>query len=313
VPEPTTITNTRIAILGATGAVGREALSILESLDVPGANLELFASSRSAGKRLPYRDTEIEIQEPTIERLAPCDFAILCADADTARAWAPRLAQHRVTAIDNSAAFRMDQNVPLIIPEVNGHLLKTGDHPLIANPNCSTIMLLAALEPIRRAFGISSITVSTYQAVSGAGAAGIDELRTQTEAALRNTPQQPTVFPHTCAFNVFEHESPIDPITGFNGEESKMIAETHKIFADDSIRVFPTCIRVPVERAHAQSIVIDLEKPATSQTLTDTLASSGPALRIEQSVTPQNAANHDEVFVGRIRIEIGRASCRERV
>jgi len=118
VPEPTTITNTRIAILGATGAVGREALSILESLDVPGANLELFASSRSAGKRLPYRDTEIEIQEPTIERLAPCDFAILCADADTARAWAPRLAQHRVTAIDNSAAFRMDQNVPLIIPEV---------------------------------------------------------------------------------------------------------------------------------------------------------------------------------------------------
>lgn len=298
----------RIAIVGASGAVGREALSILIQCGVVAERIALFGSARSTGSSVSAGDVTLSVNAMKYDIVAGYDLALFCADAETARTYAPTLAAAGVLVIDNSSAFRMAPDVPLIIPEVNGDLLNTDPLPrLIANPNCSTIMLLAALEPLRRRFGVSGITVSTYQAVSGAGAAGIDALYKQTRAALDGTRVPIQVFPEPCAFNVFPHESDIEPATGFNGEERKMIAETRRIWQLPHLRVLPTCVRVPVERAHAQSIIVDLETETTLTEVRQALASSEAlALSGEDAAsvpTPLKAAGNDRVLVGRIRFD----------
>ena len=292
-----------VGIVGTTGVVGLEVLSILESRRHPPERIRCYGSERSAGSTLPYMGTQLSVSLLNQIIESPPEFALLCADAQTARRARDMLDSTTTTIIDNSSAFRMNPTVPLVIPEVNGHLLQSKPS-VVANPNCSTIMMLTALQPIREAFEIQSISVTTYQAVSGAGKAGIQELRDQTRAHLDGLDETPTIFPCSCALNVFEHESTIDPATGFNGEETKMILESRRIWNDQTFPVLPTCVRVPVERAHSQAITIEVNTPVNVDQIRNILRA--PGIRVLDngiSLTPRDAAGHDEVFVGRIRID----------
>ncbi len=297
-PRPT------VAVVGASGIVGREAVQILEERGVPRENLRLYGSTRSAGRRVRYGEAEIEIRHVDTIGNDHHDFALLCADADVAHTIRTALHDMDTVLIDNSSAYRMDPSVPLVVPEINGNLLTTTTR-LIANPNCSTIMMLAAIEPLRRALGVNGITATTYQAVSGAGAAGLEELIDQTAAVTAGESRTPTVFPVSCGWNVFEHESARDPETGFSGEESKMVAESRRIWNDPGLNVLPTCVRVPVERAHAQSLNVDLDEPTTVGDVR-ALLEDAPWVRVwpeGRLLTPRDAAGHDEVFVGRVRMD----------
>ncbi|MFG0257422.1 MAG: aspartate-semialdehyde dehydrogenase [Phycisphaerales bacterium JB043] len=301
-----------VAVVGASGAVGREALSILEDRSHPREQIRLFGSSRSAGQSIPYAGDRLTIERYAPDLVAGSDASILCTSADFSRHEAPTLRSLATTVIDNSSAWRADPDVPLVIPEINGDTLSDIDSPrLIANPNCSTIMMLLAIEPIRRRLGIRSITVSTYQAVSGAGQPAIAELRSETERSLRGLQSSPVVFPTSCAFNLFPHESERDPATGFRTEELKMVSETHRITGDTTIDVLPTCVRVPVERCHAQSIVIETATPSTA-TVLERLLASCPHIDLDTStpVTPLNTQGTDRVRVGPVRASITRPTTR---
>ncbi len=294
-----------IAIIGATGAVGREALAILAELHWPIDRVIAMASARSAGSSLPFGAGEIRVEEFNLDQLEHAACAILCTDSALSREYAPLLIDRGIVVIDNSSAFRLDPRVPLVVPEINASTIAP-DALLIANPNCSTIIMLLALEPLRIRFGIDEVIVSTYQAVSGAGIAGIDELHDQTRAALEGRQVPPSVFPHSCAFNVFPHESPLDPDTGRNGEEVKMIAEAQRIWDHPGLSVIPTCVRVPVVRAHSQSILVTLRTPATISDVR-TAIGAGPGLRVVDDwanaifPTPHDAAGGNDVLVGRVR------------
>lgn len=302
----------RIAVVGATGAVGREVLTILAQRGVPPEQVLTLASARSAGQSLPFGSDSLPVCELAATALHACSLAVFAADADTARGFAPAAADTGVLVVDNSSAFRHKPSVPLVIPEVNAELLRGRfrDARLVANPNCSTIILLVALEPLRRAFGIRRVVVSTYQAVSGAGQAAIDELNAATRAALGGEPFTPRVFPEPCAFNVFSHESALDVITGRNAEEEKMIAETRRIWKTPNVPIIPTCVRVPVIRAHSQSVMVELSEPATEVSVRAAL-SSAPGIRLIDDrhtgrfPTPLAASGGDDVLVGRIRAANG--------
>ncbi len=292
-----------IAIVGVTGAVGREALSILAERGHPADRIIPLASARSAGERIPYADTSVVVQALT-DDFPSCDAALFCATADIARAHAPRAVAAGALVVDNSSAFRLHLSVPLVVPEINAETI--GDARLIANPNCSTIILLTALNPLRERFGIGKIVVSTYQAVSGAGLEAIEELRSQATAVLSGQPVRPSVFPQPCAFNVFSHESPIDPFTGLNAEEAKMIAESRRIWNDPALQLIPTCVRVPVFRAHTQSAVVTLESPAPEDEVRAALAAApGVSLLDDRTLqrfpTPLGATGSDRVLAGRLR------------
>jgi len=297
------------AVVGATGLVGREVLSILEERGVSAGRVRLLASERSAGKVMRFAGEEIVIESVEGASFAGVDAAIFCASAEVARTYAPRAIEDGALVIDNSSAFRLDKDVPLVVPEINGHLLKDGPR-LVANPNCSTIILLAALEPLRQWFGISGITVATYQAMSGAGQRGLEELAAQTRARATGEPVMPAYFAEPCAGNVFSHDSEVEAETGVNGEERKIIAESRKIWEDEHLRISPTCIRVPVERAHTQAITVELRAPAKESKLRDALASA-PGLAIVDDraansfPTPLKATGQDDIFVGRIRRDPG--------
>lgn len=292
-----------IAVVGATGAVGAEVLSILQQRGCTPDQIRCYGSERSAGNFIPYGGSELTVHPLEQITADPPDFALLCADATTARRVLAMMGDAKSVLIDNSSAFRMESDVPLVIPEVNGETV-VGSSRLIANPNCSTIMLVRAIDPLKRAFGLRGITVTTYQAVSGAGRAGIDELYEQTSAAIDGRTVEPSVFPVTCAFNVFEHESEIDPESGFNGEETKMVLETRRILASPDLPVLPTCVRVPVERAHAQSVIVDLDRAVTVEMVRETLVAGGVALCPAGSVlTPRLAAGKEDVVVGRVRLD----------
>ncbi|MCA9277541.1 MAG: aspartate-semialdehyde dehydrogenase [Phycisphaerales bacterium] len=299
----------RIAVVGASGAVGREAISILRERGVPAAKITLFGSSRSAGESVEYGSDRLVIRALSEESVPSCDVALFCADADTAREFAPIFVARGAYVIDNSSAFRLDSAVPLIVPEINTDQLHANDSPcIIANPNCSTIIMLTALEPIRRAFGVRSVIVSTYQAVSGAGIAAIDELRTQTRAVLDGIVIAPSVFPVSCGWNVFPHESAIDPDTGLCGEEEKMIAESRRIWDHHNLAIVPTCVRVPVMRAHSQSITIETDCRATVAEIEHVLRDA-PGVRFCDGVahplaTPIHATGQDDVLVGRVREDV---------
>jgi len=293
----------RIAVVGASGAVGMEAISILESRDHPINQLKLFGSDRSSGSSISYLDSAITIQHLDDIAKNEYDFVLLCATSVVAQTVRNQMKKSDAVLIDNSSAFRMDPDVSLVIPEVNVHLLNS-DTRLVANPNCSTIMLLTALNPLRVEFGIRNVIVTTYQAVSGAGTAGISELLNQSRAYLNDEHESAHVFPCSSAFNVFEHESAINPETGFNGEESKLINETRRIWNDPGFSILPTCVRVPVERAHSQSVIIELDQPTKMQEIRDALSQTGIVLLPEgYLLTPREAARQDDVFVGRIRID----------
>lgn len=303
-------TQPTIAIIGATGAVGVEFLSIFEQRRFPVGDLRLFASARSAGKSLPFGGREAPIRELKPDSLKGVDIALFSAGSSISKEAGPIAAREGCLVIDNSSAFRMDPAVPLVVPEINANelaphrgLAKPG---IIANPNCSTIILLVPLNPLRESFGVSRIVVSTYQAVSGAGAAAIRELEEQVREVQAGGTPVPRVFHEPCAFNVFSHNTKVDPATGRNVEEQKMIDETRKIWRDPEVRVSPTCIRVPVMRAHAESITVTLKRPASEREVREAL-SNAPGLRVvddratNKFPTPLAAAGGDDILVGRIR------------
>lgn len=314
-PRPT------IAVAGATGAVGREMLEILEQRRFPHSNIKALASPRSAGQTLPYRGGHLTVEALSHDALKGVDIALFSAGSSISKEFAVSAGKSGCIIIDNSSAFRMIDDVPLTIPEVNPeslhNLRRSASHPnIIANPNCSTIILLMALTPLRKAFGIDRIVVSTYQAASGAGAKGMDELEAQTRDDLAGKPVRPGletggVFHEPYAFNLFSHNTAIDPVTGQNVEESKVILETRKIWNDPTVPVSATCIRVPVRRAHAESVNVTLKSPATTQQVCQALRNF-PGVRLEDDrsgnrfPTPLKASGGDDILVGRIRPDSSR-------
>lgn len=297
-----------VAIAGSTGAVGTEFLKLLEDRDFPLASLRLLASARSAGKTTQFKGQSLCIEELTADSFKSIDVAFFSAGGSRSKEFAPAAVRSGALVIDNSSAFRMDPAVPLVVPEVNG--ADIAQHKgIIANPNCSTIILLMALAPIRSLGKVRRVVVSTYQAASGAGAAAMQELEEQTGRALRGEPLSPTVFPHPIAFNLFSHNTTIAE-DGYNEEERKMVLETRKILHDPDLAITATCIRVPILRAHSESINIEFEGPRPSLDAIRTALTEFPGVRVVDDreanhfPMPIEATGIDEVLVGRLRNDL---------
>jgi aspartate-semialdehyde dehydrogenase len=303
-----------VAIIGATGAVGRELLGVLERRRFPLAELRLYASPRSAGTALQFRGQDIDVAALSEESFAGVNLALFSAGSKTARDYAPVAVRNGAMVIDNSSAFRMDPAVPLIVPEINADEIARHSG-IIANPNCAAIIALLPLWPIHRRNPIRRVIVATYQAASGAGAAAMAELREATRAALDGRPYPPRVLPHPYAFNLFSHDTPIDPATGYNDEETKVINEARKIFAAPELRIGVTCIRVPVLRAHAVALTVECEHPITPEEAR-ALLSDMPGVRLVDNrernhfPMPSEASGQDAVLVGRIRKDLSDPSGR---
>jgi aspartate-semialdehyde dehydrogenase len=296
----------KVALVGATGAVGRTLLSILEERRFPIGRLTLLATSRSAGERLLFGGREIPVQEVSATLLEGHDFAFFCASTDAARRWAPAAVERGAIVIDNSYAYRMDPGVPLVVPEVNPHQLE-GSSRLIANPNCSTIQLVLVLAPLARHAGIERVVVSTYQSVSGTGLDALAELDAQVEGGARGEEPVPSVYPHPIAFNVLPQVADFLE-DGYSREERKLVNETRKILELPALRVSATTARVPVRVGHSESVNVSLSRPVSAEEARRWLATApGVAVMDDpgRSVYPtsRHAAGRDEAFVGRIRVD----------
>lgn len=297
-----------VAIVGATGAVGAEFIATMDKRKFPVGKLKALASARSAGKTLDFRGQKIVIEELTERSFAGVDIALFSAGAGISRKFSPMAVKAGAVAIDNSSAFRMDPGVPLMIPEINAR--RIANHAgIIAVPNCSAITALVPLWPIHTGNRIKRLILSTYQAASGASAAAMAELTESTRACLNGNDYVPKVLPHPYAFNLFNHDSAVDPATGYNGEETKVMQETRKIFEDEAIAIGVTCVRVPVLRAHSQAITFECEKPITEDRVR-ALLSDAPGVRIVDDRVrnyfpmPIDASGQDYVLVGRIRRDL---------
>src|ERR1700743_1599640 len=260
-----------IAIAGVTGAVGAEFIATMDRRRFPVRKLKALASARSAGKTLDFRGERIVIEDLNERSFDGVDIALFSAGGSISRKFAPIAVKAGAVVVDNSSAFRMDPNVPLVIPEVNA--LRIPEHKgIIANPNCAAITALVPLWPIHRVNRIKRLIIASYQAASGAGAAAMHEVVDATRAHLDGEPFQPKVMPHPYAFNLFSHNTPIDPETGYNDEETKVIRETRKIFEDEGIAVGVTCVRVPVLRAHCEAITFECERPISEAEVREILS-----------------------------------------
>jgi aspartate-semialdehyde dehydrogenase len=296
-----------VAIVGATGAVGLELLSILEERKFPVAQLSLLASKRSAGRRLVFAGEERPVQELTDHAFQGVHFALFSVSSAISKAFGPLAAQAGAVVIDDSSAFRMDPNVPLVVTEVNPHALQR-HQGIIAHPNCSTIPLVMVLNPLHRRARVKRIVVATYQSVSGAGARAMQELDQQTRALIVGEAAEVNVFPHQIAFNCLPHIDAFGEL-GYTGEEWKMVRETHKILEDDSIRMSTTTVRVPVLRCHSEAVNIETEQKITAQEVRQLLATAPGVVVIDDPEKnhypmPLTVAGRDEVFVGRIREDL---------
>ena len=297
-----------VAIVGATGAVGVELIGCLERRRFPLSELRLFASARSAGKTLKFRDQALAVRELGESSFGGVDLALFSAGSATSKRFAPLAVRAGATVVDNSSAFRMDPAVPLVVPEINPGALRT-HRGIIANPNCSAIIAITPLWPIHRVNRIQRLIVSTYQAASGAGAAAMEELREATRAYLEGREYRQRVLPHPYAFNLFSHNTRIDPATGYNEEEIKVGEETRKIFGDPQIAVSATCVRVPVLRAHSAAITLECERPVTPGEVRALIAGA-PGVRLVDDAErnyfpmPHDASGQDAILVGRIRQDL---------
>jgi aspartate-semialdehyde dehydrogenase len=303
-----------VAVVGATGAVGVELMKCLEQRRFPLSELRLFASARSAGKTLDFKGQPLSVQELTEDSFKGVDIALFSAGGGTSRKFAPAAVRAGSVVIDNSSAFRMEAGVPLVVPEINPEAAY-GHRGIIANPNCSTIISITPLWPIHRVNRIQRMIVATYQAASGAGAAAMQELEDSTRAYLEGRPHTPTVLPHPYAFNLFSHNSKLDPATLYNEEETKVVRETHKIFGDSSVRISATCVRVPVLRAHSIAINFECERPITVTEVRAAMARA-PGVKLVDDVErnyfpmPKDASGQDDILVGRIRQDTSDSSGR---
>ena len=295
-----------VAVVGVTGAVGREMLKTLEERNFPAAKVRALASARSAGTRLPFRDGEIVVEELTEKSFAGTQLALFSAGGSTSEKFAPHAVKAGCVVVDNSSAWRMNEYCPLVVPEVNPGAL-TRHHGIIGNPNCSTIQMVVVLKPIHDAAVVRRVVVSTYQAVSGSGQKAIDELEKQVRQVFNMQEPEVKVYPHRIAFNCLPQ---IDVFleNGYTKEEMKMVNETVKIMDDPSIRVTATTVRVPVFYGHSESINIETEKKLTAAEARAVLAKA-PGVAVydnpELKYYPMaiDAAGEDDVFVGRIRAD----------
>ncbi len=294
----------KVAILGATGAVGQEFLSILAERKFPMAELRLLSSSRSAGKSVAFQGKTIQVEEATPESFKNVDLVLSSAGGSVSKKLAPMIVKAGALMVDNTSAFRMDPEVPLVVPEINAEDIRK-HKGIIANPNCSTILMVVPIWPLHQAAKIKRIVAATYQAVSGAGAKAMQELEHQTRQVLQGDRPTCEVFPHQIAFNLFSHNSAIKE-DGYCEEEIKMIRETQKIMHDSKLRVVATTIRVPVYRAHSEALFIEFEKPITPDEAREILAKA-PGVKIQDDNTknhfpmPLEVSGKDDVYVGRIR------------
>ncbi|MDT3698907.1 MAG: aspartate-semialdehyde dehydrogenase [Thermincola sp.] len=292
-----------VAVVGATGAVGQELLKILLERDFPVADLKLLATERSAGKKIEFKGKEYTVEATSAEAFEGIDIALF-AGGSASKDFAREAALRGAVVVDNSSAFRMDPEVPLVVPEVNPEDVKL-HKGIIANPNCSTIIMVAALKPIHDAAKIKRVVVSTYQAVSGAGKEAIDELAAQVKALSEGKDVTPEVFAYQIAFNLIPHIDVFADLD-YTKEEWKMVNETKKIMHDDSIEITATTVRVPVFRSHSESVNIETEKKLTSAEARELLANA-PGIIVQDDINnkvypmPLFTSDKDEVFVGRIR------------
>jgi aspartate-semialdehyde dehydrogenase len=295
-----------VAVVGATGAVGNEMIATLEQRNFPVEKLRLFASERSEGKKLEFQGNEIPVESLNKSSFKGIDIALFSAGAERSKIWAPIAAKSGCVVVDNSSQWRMDPEVPLVVPEVNSHDLKW-HKGIIANPNCSTIQMVVVLKPIHDAAKIKRVVVTTFQSVSGTGKKAMDELLQQTADILNFKEAKCNVYPHQIAFNVLPH---IDKFleNGYTKEEMKMVHETRKIMGDNSIRLTATTVRVPVFRCHSESLNIETEKKITANEVRAVL-SKAPGIVVfdapEKNIypLPVDVAGKDETYVGRIRTD----------
>jgi len=297
-----------VAIVGATGAVGMKMTQLLEESSLVMKEMRLLSSARSAGKVVHFRGEEVTILEAKPAIFRGVDIALFSAGGDVSRALVPEAIKHGAICIDNTSAFRMDEGVPLVVPEVNEQAL-FAHKGLIANPNCSTIQMVTALAPLRAAFGMKRIIVSTYQAVSGAGAAAIDELKKQSTTIINEKEVESAVFPYPIAFNCIPqidsfHES------GYTLEELKMMNETKKIMELPDLKVAATCVRLPVITGHSESVYVEFEQEGATVTDVQRLLRVAPGVTLQDDPStleypmPADCVDKKDVFVGRIRQDV---------
>ena len=294
----------RVAVVGATGAVGGTMLRVLEERGFPVTELRPLASVRSAGRQLDYLGKPVFVETLTEDAFEGIDIALFSAGGDRSRTFAPAAVAAGAVVIDNSSAFRMDPNVPLVVPEVNEADIQ-GHNGIIANPNCVAAPLVVALKPIADAVGLERVIVSSYQSVSGTGTAAIEELMAQMRGSLAGNEPEPSVYPHPIAFNVIPHIDAFDE-SGYTGEERKVAAETRKILGQPDLAISATCVRVPVIQAHSEAIHIETSEKISPQHVRELLmVAPGIALVDDPAHNryplPREATGRDEVFVGRIR------------
>ncbi len=293
-----------VAVVGATGAVGTEMIACLERRRFPLSRLKLLASPRSAGKHVNFQGRDVRIDAMEATSLEDVDIALFSAGSSISKTFA-KSAPRKTVVIDNSSAFRMDDDVPLVVPEVNaGEALRHAG--VVANPNCTAIISVMALWPLHREVKVRRIVASTYQAASGAGASAMEELRASTEAYLAGRDYRPQVLPHPYAFNVFSHNDTVDLESGQNGEEIKVARELRKIMGEPDLRIGVTCVRVPVLRAHTISMTVEFERPLSVGAAREILGAARGVRIVDDRVKnyfpmPRDASGNDEVLVGRLR------------
>ena len=298
----------RVAVVGATGAVGPVVLEVLAERGFPASEVVAFASARSAGSRIPFAGGELEVRELHDDSFDGFDLALFSAGGSTSKRYAPEAVARGCVVVDKSSAFRMEPSVPLVVPEVNPEALD-GHRGIVSNPNCSTIQLVAALKPLHDAAGLTHVTVATYQAVSGTGAGAVRELHDQSRALLAGESAEPSVYPHQIAFNVLPQ---CDAFEGDSTtEETKLVNETHKILGDASIAISSTCVRVPVWRGHSEAVWIETREPLAAERAR-ALLRDAPGVRVVDDPAagayplPSAAAGTDDILVGRIRDDASR-------
>jgi aspartate-semialdehyde dehydrogenase len=294
--------------MGASGAVGNVLLRLLEERAFPISSIKFLASQRSAGKTIGFRGMEFEIEPVTAEAFEDVDIVLSSTPAAVSKEWSPIAARAGAVVVDNSSAWRMDPEVPLVVPEVNPHDIAK-HKGIIANPNCSTIQMVVALKPLHDAARVRRVVVSTYQAVSGAGQTGMSELDGQFRAISGGEPvPAPKKFAHQIAFNCVPQVDEFLP-SGYTKEEMKMVNETRKIMGDNTIDVCPTCVRVPVVNSHSESVLVELDRPMTPEEARDLLARAPGVTLADDPASrhyplPTTASGRDDVFVGRIRQDL---------
>lgn len=301
----------RVAILGATGAVGAELLELLASRHFPIADLKLLASPRSAGRVLPFQGENLLVEPVGDRSFENIDLVLASAGASTSKAWAAKAVEAGAVVIDNSSAFRMEPQVPLVVPEVNPEAA-SAHRGIIANPNCTTILMAVAVWPLHQVQPVQRIVAATYQSASGAGARAMEEVKVQAQAILQGETPKTEVFPYPLAFNLFPHNSRMNEL-GYCEEEMKMVNETRKIFGEPGLRITATCVRVPVLRAHSEAINLEFGEPFPVTRAREVLANA-PGVRMLEDwqanyfPMPVEATGRDEVLVGRIRQDISNPS-----